>query len=502
MTTEPAPQTQDQTSAESGLERYAALDLGSNSFHLLLAEFRDQRMVRLHTDRAMVRLAEGLDADCNLDPVVAERALEALRRFAPVIQGLPQDNVRVVGTNTLRAASNHADGFLEAAESILGAPIDIISGIEEARLIYSGVIAAAEGSPCLRCIVDIGGGSTELVRGVAIPRQLQSVNMGCVAFNRRFFDSGKIDAGKRNNFVRARRAAQAELQELQHLADDAIVVGASGTVKSVARVLNDGELAPIQREDLDKLAEKVANCKTVDAIDLPHLDPQRRPVFAAGLAILHGIFRELNIKEMQISPYAIREGIVHDLAGRAEGGDRRADTISHLTESWQVDPDQANRVANTALQFLGQLNPHAPISLRRPLRWAADLHEIGLALSHSSFRKIGAYMIEHADLAGFGKSEQENLAFLVRNQRGDIKAVQEHYGFHPSNDLLLCLRLACIVHRDHVDRSIDGLQLAVDGPGYQLKIPADWLYQYPAIEDLLTMEVECWEDKKIKLTLN
>ena len=486
---------------DHGHERFAALDLGSNSFHLLLAEFRDQRMVRLHTDRAMVRLAEGLDSERNLAPDVAERALEALRRFAPVIQELPLDNVRVVGTNTLRAASTRADGFLEAAEAILGAPIEIISGIEEARLIYSGVMAAAEGPPQLRCVVDIGGGSTELVRGVETPRQLQSVSMGCVAFNRRFFESGKIDAGKHNHFIRARRAAEAELQELQHIADEALVMGASGTIKSVARVLNDGELLPILREDLDRLADKVAKCKTVDSIELPYLDPQRRPVFAAGLAILHGIFRELNIQQMHISPYAIREGIVHDLAGRAAGGDRRADTVANMMARGEGDPAQAKRVANTALQFFSQLNPHSQIAQRRLLHWAADLHEIGLSLSHSSFRKLGAYMIEHADMAGFSKSEQENLAYLVRNQRGDIKAVQEHYGFHPDNDLLLCLRLACIVHRDHVDRDIDGLSVSVQGPGYRLRVPEQWLYQYPAIEDLLALEAECWEDKGIKFAI-
>ncbi|WP_288132828.1 Ppx/GppA phosphatase family protein [Microbulbifer sp.] len=488
--------------ADQPAERYAALDLGSNSFHLLLAEFRDERMVRLHTDRAMVRLAAGLDAERNLAPEVAERALEALRRFSPVLQDLPAENVRVVGTNTLRAAAENADGFLEAAESILGVPVEIISGIEEARLIYSGVMAAAEGEPTLRCVVDIGGGSTELVRGIETPRLLQSLNMGCVAYSRRFFDSGKIDSGKHNHFIRARRAAQAELQELQHLADDALVVGASGTVKSVARVLNEGKLDPILRDDLDDLADKVAACKTIESLELPHLDPERRPVFAAGLAILHAIFRELDIREMHVSPYAIREGIVHDLAGRQRGGDRRADTIAALMERWQIDPEQAQRVANTALQFLGQLNPHTPVGDRRLLHWAADLHEIGLALSHSSFRKLGAYMIEHADLAGFGKGEQENLAYLVRNQRGDIKAAREHYGFHPDSDLLMCLRLACIVHRDHVDRSIDDLQLSADGPGYCMTVSADWLYQNPAIEDLLNMEVDCWADKNISLTLS
>ena len=487
---------------ENSAERYAALDLGSNSFHLLLAEFRDQRMVRLHTDRAMVRLAEGLDDNRQLDPAVAERALEALRRFSPVVQDLPVEHVRVVGTNTLRAAAENADGFLESAEAILGVPIEIISGIEEARLIYSGVMAAAEGAPRLRCVVDIGGGSTELVRGIESPKLLQSLSMGCVAFTRRFFASGKIDAGKHNNFVRARRAAQAELQELQHLADDALVMGASGTVKSVARVLNDGELDPIRREDIDALADKVADCKSISKLDLPNLDPQRRPVFAAGLAILHAIFRELKIQEMHVSPYAIREGIVHDLAGRLHGGDRRAESVQTMMEHGQVDREQAERVAVTALKFLNQLDPHAPRPQCRLLRWAAELHEVGLALSHASFRKLGAFMIEHADLAGFGKSEQENLAYLVRNQRGDIKEVREHYGFHPNNDLLLCLRLACIVHRDHIDRSIDDLALSADGPGYRLKVAKDWIYQYPAIEDLLELEVACWKERDIKLKLS
>ena len=487
---------------DNAAERYAALDLGSNSFHLLLAEFRDQRMVRLHTDRAMVRLAEGLDDTRQLDPAVAERALEALRRFAPVVQELAPEHVRVVGTNTLRAAAENADGFLEAAESILGVPVEIISGIEEARLIYSGVMAAAEGEPRLRCVVDIGGGSTELVRGIETPKLLQSLSMGCVAFTKRFFASGKIDAGKHNYFVRARRAAQAELQELQHLADDALVMGASGTVKSVARVLNDGELDPIRRDDIDALADRVAACKSIDKLDLPDLDPQRRPVFAAGLAILHAIFRELKIKEMHVSPYAIREGIVHDLAGRLHGGDRRAESVRTMMDHGQVDREQAERVANTALQFLGQLDPHAPLSQRRLLHWAADLHEVGLALSHASFRKLGAFMIEHADLAGFGKSEQENLAYLVRNQRGDIKSAREHYGFHPNDNLLLCLRLACIVHRDHIDRSIEPLTLSADGPGYRLRVSGEWIYQYPAIEDLLELEVECWKEKNIKLKLS
>ncbi|WP_193161814.1 Ppx/GppA phosphatase family protein [Microbulbifer hainanensis] len=487
---------------ELDAERYAALDLGSNSFHLLLAEFRGQRMVRLHTDRAMVRLAEGLDDERNLDPAVAERALEALRRFHPVLTGLPADHIRVVGTNTLRAAAN-ADGFLESAETILGAPIEIISGIEEARLIYSGVMAAADGPPRLRCVIDIGGGSTELVRGREIPQQLQSLYMGCVSYSKRFFADGVIASKKNgNNFNRARRAARAELQGLKHLAINAEVVGASGTVKAVARVLNDGEIGDIHRADIDRLAEQVADTDTVANLKLPNFDEERRPVFAAGLAILHGIFCELDIQTMQVSPYAIREGIVHDLAGRLHGGDRRADTVANLMLRAQIDAEQARRVGDTALDLLTQLRPVFNTEQWQRLRWATQLHELGLSLSHSNFRKLGAFMIEQADLAGFSKSEQEYLAYLVLNQRGRIKPPREHYGFHPNPDLLLSLRLACIVHRDHTDRSAGGLQLSATGDIYELNIEQQWLDQHPAIEDLLYQEVEHWQSqpRPLKLT--
>ncbi|MBB3063235.1 Ppx/GppA phosphatase family protein [Microbulbifer rhizosphaerae] len=482
-------------------ERYAALDLGSNSFHLLLAEFRDQRMVRLHTDRAMVRLAEGLDEERNLDPAVAERALEALRRFRPVLAKLPSDHIRCVGTNTLRAAVN-ADGFMEAAEAILGAPIEIISGVEEARLIYSGVIAAASGPPRLRFAVDIGGGSTELVRGREVPQQLQSLYMGCVSFNRRFFPGGVISDKNTNHFERAFRAARAELQELQHMAEGAEVMGASGTVKAVARVLNDGELGDIEREPLERLAAQVAATAHSDQMQLPGLEAERRPVFAAGLAILHAIFRELDIQRMRVSPYAIREGMVYDLAGRLHGGDRRADTVAALMRRWQIDDAQARRVGDSAGELLRQLRPQSGVGQRQRLQWAAQLHEIGLALSHNDFCKLGAYMIEHADLAGFSHSEQEYLAHLLRNQRGRIKPPRKHYGFHPNPDLLLCLRLACILHRDRTDRSADGLRLSAGLDRYRLQTTRDWLDDHPAIEELLYQEVEHWQDQPLTLELS
>ncbi|WP_346837569.1 Ppx/GppA phosphatase family protein [Microbulbifer sp. SAOS-129_SWC] len=481
-------------------EHYAALDLGSNSFHLLLAEFRAQRMVRLHTDRSMVRLAEGLDEERNLAPEVAERALAALRRFRPVLAELPTDHIRVVGTNTLRAAAN-ADGFLEAAEQILGAPIEIISGIEEARLIYSGVMAAADGPPRLRCVIDIGGGSTELVRGREVPQQLQSLYMGCVSYSQRFFADGVISRNQVNHFERARRTARAELQGLQHLAENAEVVGASGTIKAVSRVLNGGEIGEIRRADIDRLAARVAAADHIADLSLPDLDEERRPVFAAGLAILHAIFCELDIHSLNVSPYAIREGIVHDLAGRLRGGDRRADTVANLMLRAQIDVDQARRVGDTALDLLLHLRPEGHTEQHLQLRWAAQLHELGLALSHNDFRKLGAYMIERADLAGFSRSEQETLAYLVRRQRGRIKPPREHYGFHPDPDLLLCLRLACILHRDRAGRSLKGIELARSIAGYHLRVPQAWLDNYPAIDELLQQEVEHWQTQPQVLQL-
>jgi len=486
---------------QTPIERYAALDLGSNSFHLLLAEFRGQRMVRLHTDRAMVRLAEGLDAERNLDSAVSERALAALNRFQPVLEKLPSDHIRVVGTNTLRAAAANADGFLEEAESILGVPVEIISGIEEARLIYSGVMAAADGPPRLRCVIDIGGGSTELVRGSESPERLQSLYMGCVSYSKRYFADGIISRQTVNHFKRAQRAARAELQELQHMATEAEVVGCSGTIKAVSRVLNDGEVEDIKRKDIERLAQKVAEAEHITDLDLPNLDEERRPVFAAGLAILHAIFSELDIQRMEVSPYAIREGIVHDLAGRLHGGDRRADTVAWVVQRWQIDANQARRVSDTALKLLQQLRPEYPPEGRQRLRWAIQLHEVGLALTHSSFRKLGAFMIKHADLAGFSKGEQEHLAYLVRNQRGRIKHPKEHYGFHPSPDLLLCLRLGCIIHRDRTERTLQGINLADQGDAYRLQIEREWLDRSPAIEELLYQEELHWQSQLRPLRL-
>ncbi|AWF82817.1 Ppx/GppA family phosphatase [Microbulbifer sp. A4B17] len=476
-------------------ERYAALDLGSNSFHLLLAEFRDQRMVRLHTDRAMVRLAEGLDINHHLDPAVTERALAALQRFQPVMDKLPLDHVRVVGTNTLRIAAANADGFLEEVESILGVPVEIISGIEEARLIFNGVLAAANGPPRLRCIIDIGGGSTELVRGGDTPQQLESLEMGCVSYSKRFFADGLISRNTSNHFQRARRAARAELQELQHIAEGAEVTGCSGTIKAVSRICNNGEVKAIKRGDIDLLAHRVASADHIADLDLPHLDEERRPVFAAGLAILHAIFCELDIMRMEVSPYAIREGIVHDLAGRLHGGDRRADTIAAMVKRWQVDTNQARRVSSTSLNLLQQLRPQYSPEGKVRLHWAIQLHETGLALTHSSFRKLGAYMIKHADLAGFSRSEQEHLAYLVHNQRGRIKPPREHYGFHPSPDLLLCLRLGCIIHRDRTERSLDGLKLYDQGDSYHLEADQQWLEESPAVAELLEQEELHWRSQ-------
>ncbi|MCH9691238.1 MAG: Ppx/GppA family phosphatase [Gammaproteobacteria bacterium] len=489
-------------------ERYAAVDLGSNSFHLLLAEFRDQRMVRLHTDRALVRLAEGLDAQRNLKPDSIQAALLALRRFQPVLSSIPADHIRVVGTNTLRIANN-TDNFLEAAEQLLGAPIEIINGIEEARLIFSGVMTATNGSSQHNCVIDIGGGSTELARGKKTPEILHSLFMGCISFSQRFFSEGKLSA---SNFERARRAASSELQGLRHLAHNARVIGASGTIKAIARILNAGELGDIEWGALNQLALQVAACKQAKELQLPGLEWERLPVFAAGLAILHSIFSELNIARMQISPCAIREGIVHDLAGRLHGGDRRADTVAMLVSRWDINRAQAKRVGDTADQLFCQVCPKSNSTEQQLLHWAADLHEIGLALSHSGFRKLGSYIITHADLAGFSRSTQENLAYLIHNQRGNIKPPREHYGFHPRPELLLCLRIACIVHRDQSDRQLNGMVLKVEDASDALENPLNtrrftleatrgWLDKHPAIEDLLLQEVHFWQRQSTPLQL-
>ncbi len=479
--------------ARTSDEIYAALDLGSNSFHLLLARFDGRRLLVVDRYKDMVRLAAGLQDDGNLSDEVMRRALEALSKMAERLRPLPKNYVRVVGTNTLRAARNR-DAFLVRAEKVLGAPINIISGLEEARLIYLGVAKDFTPEDKTRLVVDIGGGSTELVLGRNKPVKLESLYMGCVSFMRQFFPEGRVT---RRAYEKALLAARSEVQGLASEYDASNwdqAVGSSGTIRSVERVLDGMGLNRnhvITADGLDTLAREVIAARNSDALELPGLDEDRRPVFAGGLAVLHGIFEELQIAEMHVSMYAIREGIIYDLAGRLHHRDKRVETIERMMEQYRVDRPQARRVAKLAMMLLGQVEQQIETETgqaKKLLQWAIDLHEIGLSIAHSGYHKHGAYIVANSDMPGFSRQEQQLLSFLVLNHRRKLKPEPAAYGFAPDWRLVCILRLACLFlrRRDGALVPASGIRIGFVGARCRLELPPKWLDQHPLTrEDLL-----------------
>ncbi|CAM3490836.1 exopolyphosphatase [Halomonas sp. AOP12-C2-37] len=403
-------------------QRFAAIDLGSNSFHLLVANYQHERLQVVARLGEKVQLAAGLDDDGLLNEAAIQRALDCLGRFAPFLSDIPYGNLRIVGTNALRDARN-SQAFIERAEAQLGHAIEIIAGREEARLIYLGAAhALAENGR--RLIVDIGGGSTEFIIGEAFePKALESLRMGCVTFSRRFFPDGEL------NEKRMRRAEIAALSELANIQrpyqrlgwDDP--VGSSGTIKAAASVLHAYGDTPhegvITRSGLKKLRERLLKCKQLDKVELDGLKADRAKVFPAGVAILGAIFEAFDLTQMRFADGALREGVLYDMAGRNSAEDSRSKSLESLKRIYDVDTRQGANVADTAERLFNQVR-HAwslgPAQARH-LQWASHVHEIGLAISHSQFHRHGAYLLEHSDLAGFSRPEQRQLAFLVRAHR-------------------------------------------------------------------------------------
>ncbi|HDZ48953.1 hypothetical protein LCGC14_0072750 [marine sediment metagenome] len=409
--------------AESGApQRLAAIDLGSNSFHLLVANYQHERLQVVARLGEKVQLAAGLDDDGMLSEAAMQRALDCLARFAPFLSDITDANLRIVGTNALRDAHN-SQTFIERAEAQLGHAIEIIAGREEARLIYLGAAhALAENGR--RLIVDIGGGSTEFIIGEDFePKALESLRMGCVTYSRRFFPDGEL------NEKRMRRAELAALSELANIQrpyqrlgwEDP--VGSSGTIKAAASVLHAYGDSPhegvITRSGLKKLRERLLKCKHLDKVELDGLKADRAKVFPAGVAILGAIFEAFDLAQMRFADGALREGVLYDMAGRNSAEDSRLKSLESLQRTYDVDTRQGLNVADTAERLFTLVRQ--PWSLSRDqgryLLWASQVHEIGLAISHSQFHRHGAYLLEHSDLAGFSRPEQRQLAFLVRAHR-------------------------------------------------------------------------------------
>ena len=403
----------------------AAIDLGSNSFHMVLAKADHGEIRILERLGDKVQLAAGIDEQRLLSEEAMQRGLDCLRRFAQLTASLPEGAVRIVGTNALREARNR-DVFIQRAEAILGHPVEVISGREEARLIYLGVSHSIADTPGKRLVADIGGGSTEFIIGQRFePLLRESLQMGCVSYTQRYFKDGKITPAR---YAQAYTAARLELMSIENALhrltwDEAI--GSSGTIRAIGAAIKASGLGngEVNAEGLAWVKRKLFKLGEVDKIDFDGVKPDRRTIFPAGLAILEAIFDALELQRMDHCDGALREGVLFDLLGRHHHEDVRERTLNSLMERYHVDQGQAARVERKALHAFDQVAKAWKLedgNWRDLLGWAAKVHEVGLDIAHYHYHKHGAYLIEHSDLAGFSREDQQMLALLVRGHRRNI----------------------------------------------------------------------------------
>jgi exopolyphosphatase/guanosine-5'-triphosphate,3'-diphosphate pyrophosphatase len=478
-------------------EAIAAIDLGSNSFHLIVARVIEGHLQIIDRIKDTVRLGEGLTADKHLEPHVAQRALECLHRYAQRLRPLPAENIRVVGTNTMRQI-HPEDNFHSLAEKALLHPIEIIAGREEARLIYLGVAHGLAAGDETRLVVDIGGGSTELIIGQGYqPHERESLHMGCVSITRRFFGDGKITAQAMRD---AELACSLEIRPVRYEFRDGDwtrAIGSSGSIKSIGNViLQQGwSKTGICCESLARLRQTLIDAGSIDKLSLKGMSEERRPVFTGGLAVLSAIFDQIGIEHMEVSSEALREGLIYDMIGRGHHEDARERTLKTLMRRYDVDQEQVERVKATALALLEQVK--RPWNLQEPrysamLSWAARVHEIGLTVSHSQFQKHGAYLLEKSDLSGFSLQEQKVLAALVRGHRRKFPtAIFDGLPKEVVNcSKLLCilLRLSVLIHRARSAVAKPIPRLEVEDHRISLVFPQDWIAHHPMTRKELEQE--------------
>ncbi|MEH6624940.1 MAG: exopolyphosphatase [Motiliproteus sp.] len=478
---------------EQSLQQLAAIDIGSNSFHLTIAREVQGELQLIDRMGEKVQLASGLDDRNFLSDESIARGLRCLELFAQRLRGIPLDAVRVVGTNTLRAAHNRQQ-FIDQAEHILGAPVEVISGREEARLIYLGVAHSFSDDEERRLVIDIGGGSTEFIIGKQFtPLELESLHMGCVTFTRRFFPDGKLMP---RSFQRATNAAHLELLNIRRHYRKlgwTEVVGASGTIKAIFRILNGEETnTPITLKAVRELRDQLMEFDTIDNISLDGIKDNRAAVLPGGIAILIAIFEALEIEEMSYSDGALREGLLYDHIGRQQHEDVRDRTISALMERYYIDTEHAAEVEATALNCLQQTNLDTTENCDL-LSWACRLHEAGLAISHSQFQKHGAYLIGNSDLMGFNRSEQQHLALLVRGHRRKLPLQDLELLRRDKDpailDLLILLRMAVLLHHSRQADLIPEFQLTLTaGSDLSVGFPEGWLQDHPLTQADLELE--------------
>ena len=491
-------------------EIIAAVDLGSNSFHMIVGELRHGQLAILDRIRETVRLAEGLSPKGDLLDDARERAIGCLSRFGERLRDMHAGSVRAAGTSTIRRAREDSS-FMREAEEALGHPIEIVSGIEEARLIYTGVTHSLPPADGLRLVMDIGGGSTELILGQgAQPKALESLHMGCVSMTERFFPDGKLS---KRAFSKARLAARLELRPVKAFfrdSNDIEAIGTSGTIRATEWVAHELGLTKSRLTPaiVDQLIAEVLKFATIEELSLSGLSDRRAQVWPGGLAILAELLGVLRIDNLQISDGALREGLLYDLLGRLQHEDARERTVQAMMSRYQVDPDQAARVAGTAYDLFEQCKKAWGLGHELEgtiLDWASRLHEIGLDISHDGYQRHGAYIAEHADMPGFPRAEQRLLAVLIGAQRHRIDAsrldVLPLAWRTTGLRLLIILRLGVLLNRSRQNTITPPPELQVNDTTLALRFDPVWLDANPLMLADLEREQELLAQVGYDLTI-
>jgi len=489
-------------------ELLASIDLGSNSFHMVVARCVLGQLRVVDRLRETVRIATGLRANGDLDADARERAFACLARFGERIHSLPPNRVRAIATNTVRRLRN-PQAFLIPAETALGHSIEVVSGREEARLIYLGVAHGLPPSDARRLVIDIGGGSTEFIIGTGIqPLERESLQMGCIASTRRFFPDGKISAKRWD-------AGQTELaQQFQQFSGIyrtlgwQEVIGSSGTARAIAEMEGgpDAAVPGITRAGLERSVQALLRFNRIEDIRLPGVSADRRPVIAGGLLVMATAFRELGLDQMRVCETAMREGILYDMLGRSRNRDPRDAAIAAMALRYGVDADHAARVEAMALALFDQVAERWELEDedRLMLGWAARLHELGLAISHSQHQKHAAYVISNSDIDGFSRQEQTVLAALVRGQRRSLSrsllaGLSGRIAQATLRSIVL-LRLAILLCRSHTTEP-SSLRLEAGESRISLTIPRTWLDAHALARADLDTEREDLAEMGMRLSI-
>ena len=477
----------------------AAVDLGSNSFHLVVAQHRNGQLVVIDRLREPVQLAAGLDDDGHLDKEAMNRALACLKRFGQRISDMHADAVRVVGTSALRRAKRR-QVFLERARDALGHPVEIVAGREEARLIYAGVSQSLPTESGNRLVIDIGGGSTELIVGRgAEPLELESLNLGCVVVSQKHFADGKLSAKRFDRALLMARQFLEPVQEQFLKRGWESAAGSSGTVRAVLDSCReiDPKTNVITADGIEAMVESLCEAGHVDAIPYAAITPDRRNVFAGGVVILKAVFAQLKIAQMRWSEGAMREGLLYDMIGRYGHEDARERTVRSMQQRYHVDVAQAVRVEATALKMLSQVQDSWKLTdpmAEQVLSWACGLHEIGLDVAHSGYHRHGAYLLANADMPGFAREEQLLLARVVGSHRRklvldlleELSPPWDERGIY----LILILRLAVLLHRDRSEAPIPDFALSSRPRTLELRLKIRSFRDHPLTAADLNDEIQ------------